>query len=77
VRKHSHVTELTPTLLNELVERIEVYAPDKSSGKRTQRIEVRFHFVGLIGELDFMKSERPVMLVEAKAGQAGSKSGKP
>ena len=55
---NTHVTELTPTLLNELVERIEVHAPDKSSGKRKQKIDVRFNFVGVIGKLDFLKSNR-------------------
>ena len=53
VRKHTQVEELTPTILNDLVERIEVHAPDKSSGKRVQEIDVHFNFVGLIGELEF------------------------
>jgi len=57
VRKYTHVTELTPTLLNELVERIEIHAPDKSSGKRVQPIDVRFCSVGVIGHLDFLKSD--------------------
>jgi len=34
---HTHVDELAPTLLNELVERVEIHAPDKSSGKRGPR----------------------------------------
>jgi hypothetical protein len=55
VRKHANVTELTPTMLNELVERIEVHAPDKSSGKRVQQIDVIFNFVGLIDELELAK----------------------
>jgi hypothetical protein len=57
VRKHTHVTELTPTLLNELVERIEVHAPDKSSGKRKQQIDVVFNYVGAVGTLDLPKGE--------------------
>jgi hypothetical protein len=38
-------------MLNELVERIEVHAPDRSTGKRLQRIEIYFNFVGNIGEV--------------------------
>jgi len=53
VRKHTCVEKLTPTLLNELVERIEIHVTDKSGGKRTQQIDVYFNFVGLIGKLDF------------------------
>jgi hypothetical protein len=61
VRKHTLVTELTPTLLNELVERIEVHAPDKSSGKRCQQVEVCFNFIGAldIAELAICKSGKP------------------
>ena len=59
VRKHTCIDELTPTLLNELVERIEIHAPDKSSGKRTQEIDVYFNFVGLIGKLDFDEPKAP------------------
>jgi len=55
VQKYTHVTELTPTLLNELVERIEVHAPDKSSGTRKQKVDVAFRHVGAIGELNLLK----------------------
>jgi len=68
-RKYAHATELTPTLLNELVERVEVHAPDKTSGKRIQPIDVCFCSVGIIGKLDFLKSDRPIVLMEAEAGE--------
>jgi len=69
VRKHTNVTELTPILLNELVERIEIHAPDKSSGKRVQDIDIYFNFVGLIGKLDFTKTGETKADVQAKAGK--------
>jgi len=69
IRKHTNVTELTPVLLNELVERIEVYAPDKSSGKRAQDIDVYFNFVGLIGKLELAKPSEPETKSQAKAGK--------
>jgi hypothetical protein len=34
-RKYTGMTELSPEALHELVERIEVHAPNRSSGKRT------------------------------------------
>ena len=68
-RKYAHATELTPTLLNELVERVEVHVPDKSSGKRIQPIDVRFCSIGIIGKLDFLKSDRTIVLMEAESGE--------
>ena len=50
VRKYTAPTELTPALLREFVEKIVAHAPDKSSGHRTQRIDVHYNF---IGEIDF------------------------
>jgi len=58
VRKYTHVTELTPTLLNELVERVAIHAPDKSSGKRIVEIDVYFNFVGLVDASGFLKTDK-------------------
>lgn len=48
VRKYTEPSELTPDILHELVEKIIVYAPDKSSGRRTQQIDIHYNFVGKI-----------------------------
>ncbi|MDR0884554.1 MAG: DUF4368 domain-containing protein, partial [Oscillospiraceae bacterium] len=58
VRKYTNVTELTPHLLHELVERIEVHAPEMKDGKRQQDITVHYRFVGAIGKLDPAKCVR-------------------
>ena len=57
VKKHNKIDTLTPTILNEFIERIEVHAPDKSSGKRTQKIDIVYNFVGML----------PVSLAKLKA----------
>ena len=44
VRKYEQITELTPEIMHELIERIEVHAPDKSSGHREQQIDIHFRF---------------------------------
>ncbi len=44
-KKYADVTELTPTIVNEYIKKILVYAPDKSGGKRQQRVKVFFNFV--------------------------------
>ena len=43
--KYVDVTELTQTIVNEYIKKILVYAPDKSSGRRQQRIRIFFNFV--------------------------------
>jgi len=73
VRKYTRVTELTPTILNELVERIEIHAPDRSSGKRIQQIDVYFNFVGMIDELEFAKSGKPNPRANAGSAESGKK----
>ena len=46
VKKYVEIPELTTTIVNELIKKIIVYAPDKSNGKRTQRIKIIFNFLG-------------------------------
>ena len=48
VRKYTDIEELTPTVLNEFIQRIEVHAPEKASGKRTQQIDIFYNAVGVI-----------------------------
>ncbi len=36
--------ELTQTIVNEYSKKIVVFAPDKSSGKRTQKVKIYFNF---------------------------------
>ena len=40
--------ELTPTMVNEFVKKIIVHEADNSSGKRVQKIEIIFNFVGQV-----------------------------
>ena len=44
VQKYEHITELTPEIMHELIEKIVIHAPDKSSGHRTQQIEIHYRF---------------------------------
>ena len=48
VKKYSSLEELTPYALRELVKAIYVEAPDKSSGKRKQKIHIEYDLVGFI-----------------------------
>ena len=44
VRKYTEITELSPEIMHELIERIVVHAPDKSSGHRVQQIDIYYRF---------------------------------
>ena len=44
VHKYEHIEKLTPEIMHELVDKIVVHEPDKSSGKRVQDIEIHFRF---------------------------------
>ncbi len=44
-QKYVDVPELTPTIVNEYIKKIEVFALDKSSGKRVQKVKIYFNFV--------------------------------
>lgn len=56
--KYVDVTELTPTIVNEYIKKIIVYAPDKSSGKRQQKIQIIFNFVD---EVDIPSIAEPIV----------------
>lgn len=55
------IAELTPTIVNEFVKKIVVHEADNTSGKRVQKIEIIFNF---IGELDFPAINQPITVVK-------------
>ena len=57
VKKYSHITELSPQILNELVDKVVVHQAEKVDGKRLQDIEVYFNGVGQISSDAEKKSE--------------------
>jgi len=46
VREYTEIPELTATILNQFIHQILVYAPEIIDGKRTQRIEIIYNFIG-------------------------------
>ena len=48
VRKYTNLTELTPEIVHEFIDKIIVHAPDKSSGKRLQEIALHPQIVFLL-----------------------------
>lgn len=48
VQRYTRITELTPEILHEFIDRIIIHEGDKSSGKRTQEIEIIYNYIGKI-----------------------------
>ena len=51
--------KLTPTILNDLVSAVYVYAPDSSTGHRVQDITISYNYIGVLPShvLNELKSE--------------------
>ena len=56
VKRNSTLTELTPYALRELVKAVYVDAPDKSSGKRRQKVHIEYDLVGYIPVDELLKA---------------------
>lgn len=57
------ITKLTPEIMHELIEKIYVRAPDKSSGRRKQKIEIHFRFhlatsISVADSMDYNKKRK-------------------
>ncbi len=47
-KKYLHLEELTPTVLNDMVNAVYVHAPDKSSGHRVQDVDISYIYIGIL-----------------------------
>jgi hypothetical protein len=48
VKKYTDIQELTPTILNELVEKIVVHQAQGTGRNKTQQLEIHYNFVGVL-----------------------------
>ena len=48
VHKYFDLQELTPTILNDMIQKVYVHAPEKINGKRTQQIDIYYDLVGFL-----------------------------
>ena len=48
VKKYTEITEITPEILNELIEKILVHQTEKINGKKVQEIDIYYRGVGII-----------------------------
>lgn len=48
IKKYTRIKKLTPRILNELVDHIEVHHAETVDGKQTQRIDIFYNCIGSI-----------------------------
>lgn len=48
VRQYTDISELSARVVNDLIDQIVIHAPDKSSGHRTQQVDIHYTAVGVI-----------------------------
>lgn len=55
IRKYTDLQELTAPIINELIDKILIHEPEKIDGKRAQKIEIFYRFIGNVkGEESFI-----------------------
>lgn len=62
VRKYTRIRKLTPLVLNELIEYIEVYHAEKINGTKSQRLIIHYNCIGSVD----IPSEVPIRLSEVE-----------
>jgi hypothetical protein len=72
VRRYTEIDELSPTILNDFIEKIVVHAPDKSSGHRKQKVEIFYNCVGIIAVPD--EDAWVAAIMECKRGRKPKES---
>jgi len=69
VRKYTDITELTPTIVNELVEKIVVHQAQGAGKNRMQELEIHYNFVGVL-ELPEVAEVPNIVVIDTRQGVA-------
>ncbi len=72
VRKYTRVRKLTPRMLNELIEKIEVYHAERIDGVVSQNLTIHYNCIGSIEIPSELGGTIPEVTVEARKGVAYS-----
>ena len=68
VRKYTRARKLTPRMLNELIEKIEVFNAEKVDGVWEQRLRIHYNCVGAIEIPDLIPLPAPEVSVNTRKG---------
>lgn len=68
VRKYTRARKLTPRMLNELIEKIEVFNAEKIDGVWEQRLRIHYNCVGVIEIPELIPLPAPEVSVNTRKG---------
>ena len=74
VRKYTRVRKLTPSMLNELIDHIEVHQAVKVSGVYVQKQIIHYNCIGSIEIPDVSTLPEPEVMIQTRKGVAVSYS---
>ena len=72
-KRYTDFSELTTPMIKEFVEKIVVHAPDRSTGQRTQQVDIHFKFIGQFSipeETEQLSPEEQIARDELEAKRA-------
>ena len=72
-KRYTDFSELTTPMIKEFVEKIVVHAPDRSTGQRTQQVDIYFKFIGQFSipeETEQLSPEEQIARDELEAKRA-------
>jgi len=70
VRRYTRVRKLTPRMLNELIEKIEVHQAEKVDGVQVQRLNIHYNCVGTLEIPQDLPIANPQVLIQTRKGVA-------
>lgn len=70
VKKYSEIDELTPTIVNELIEKIVVHQAQGTGKNKTQQLEIYYNFVGIL-DMPQMLALPQSVTVDTRQGVGG------
>ena len=68
VRKYTRIQKLTPRILTELIERIEVHQAEDVSGGKRQKIVIHYNCIGAIEIPEETNIPQPEISMETRQG---------
>ena len=74
IRRYRNVTEITPRMVGELIDHIDVYQAEKSEGIHTQRIVIHYNCIGQFTVPSAKNIPETNIVVETRKGVALSYS---
>jgi hypothetical protein len=70
VRKYTRAKKLTPCMLNELIDHIEVHQAEKVNGIYVQKLTIHYNCIGSIEIPDVSPLPEPDVLIQTRKGVA-------